>query len=233
MEQLSAKLPQGMTYEWSGQSYQEIKAGQQAPYIFALSVVVVFLFLAALYESWSVPFAVMLAVPLGVLGALLATWLLGMAIPGMTNDVYFQIGLIALIGLAAKNAILIVEFAKQRHDSGLSPAEAALEAAHLRFRPIVMTSMAFILGVVPLVLSTGAGAASRRSIGTGVFGGMIMATALAVVFVPLFYVLIMNLGRKGATSRETERYTGNGELAGEILEPLPPASAGPMGKVPS
>jgi hydrophobe/amphiphile efflux-1 (HAE1) family protein len=235
MERLSAKLPQGMTYEWSGQSYQEIKAGQQAPYIFALSVVVVFLFLAALYESWSVPFAVMMAVPLGMLGALLATWLLGMVIPGMTNDVYFQIGLIALIGLAAKNAILIVEFAKQRYDHGLSAAEAALEAARLRFRPIVMTSMAFILGVVPLVLSTGAGAASRRAIGTGVFGGMIMATALAVVFVPLFYVLIMNAARplRGGVFTGEPVAAGDGDASGEVVKPLPSASGGPMGRVPS
>jgi hydrophobe/amphiphile efflux-1 (HAE1) family protein len=242
MQQLSAELPTGMSYEWSGQSYQEIKAGQQAPYIFALSMVVVFLFLAALYESWAVPFAVMLVVPLGVLGALLATWLLGMLIPGMTNDVYFQIGLIALIGLAAKNAILIVEFAKQRYDGGRSPADAALEAARLRFRPIVMTSLAFILGVVPLVLSTGAGASARRAIGTGVFGGMISATALAVVFVPLFYVLVMKLAQRGAPSRTT---TGAGDATvggdgvvtgGSIAPPRPAAPAvppAPAGKAPS
>jgi HAE1 family hydrophobic/amphiphilic exporter-1/multidrug efflux pump len=160
----------------------------------------------------------------------------------MTNDVYFQIGLIALIGLAAKNAILIVEFAKQRYDGGRSPADAALEAARLRFRPIVMTSLAFILGVVPLVLSTGAGASARRAIGTGVFGGMISATALAVVFVPLFYVLVMKLAQRGAPSRTT---TGAGDATvggdgvvtgGSIAPPRPAAPAvppAPAGKAPS
>jgi hydrophobe/amphiphile efflux-1 (HAE1) family protein len=226
MRQLSeTTLPKGMSYEWSGQSYQEIKAGQQAPYIFALSVVVVFLFLAALYESWAVPFAVMLVVPLGVLGALLATWLLGMLIPGMTNDVYFQIGLIALIGLAAKNAILIVEFAKQRYDGGQSAVDAALEAARLRFRPIIMTSLAFILGVVPLVLSTGAGASARRAIGTGVFGGMITATALAVLFVPLFYVLVMKVAqrplREGAVADEPKGDAGRTGKALGSAEKVP------------
>jgi len=148
----------------------------------------VFLVLAAQYERWGVPFGVILAVPFGVFGALSAVWL-----RSMSNDIYFQIGLVTLIGLAAKNAILIVEFANHRYESGVSMRDAAIEAAQLRFRPIIMTSMAFILGVVPLVLATGAGAASRRSIGTGVFGGMLSATFLAVFFVPLFFVVIRTL----------------------------------------
>jgi HAE1 family hydrophobic/amphiphilic exporter-1/multidrug efflux pump len=145
----------------------------------------VFLVLAAQYESWTVPFAVILAVPFGVFGALAAVWVAGLA-----NDIYFQIGLVTLIGLSAKNAILIVEFANKRREAGMSAREAAVEAARLRFRPIIMTSMAFILGVVPLVFAGGAGAASRHSIGTGVFGGMLAATFLAIFFVPLFFVLI-------------------------------------------
>ena len=151
----------------------------------------VFLVLAALYESWSVPFAVILAVPFGIFGALSAVW-----IRGLSNDMYFQIGLVTLIGLAARNAILIVEFANHRYERGMPLVEAALEAVRLRFRPIIMTSMAFILGVVPLVLASGAGAASRHSIGTGVFGGMVAATFLAIFFVPLFFVLIRKLGQR-------------------------------------
>ena len=151
----------------------------------------VFLVLAALYESWSIPFAVILAIPFGILGAFLAIWA-----RDMTNDIYFQIGLVTLIGLAAKNAILIVEFANQRVTAGLSLTEAALDAARLRFRPIIMTSMAFILGVLPLVMASGAGAASRNSIGTGVFGGMLAATFLAIFFVPLFFVMIGKIARR-------------------------------------
>jgi multidrug efflux pump len=151
----------------------------------------VFLVLAAQYESWGVPFAVILAVPFGVFGALVAVWV-GTS-RGMSNDIYFQIGLVTLIGLAAKNAILIVEFANHRYESGVPMRDAAMEAAQLRFRPIIMTSMAFILGVVPLVVATGAGAASRHSIGTGVLGGMLSATFLAIFFVPLFFVLIRSL----------------------------------------
>ena len=144
-----------------------------------------------LYESWSVPFAVILSIPFGILGALLAIWT-----RGLTNDIYFQIGLVTLIGLAAKNAILIVEFANQRYAEGASLADAALDAARLRFRPIIMTSMAFILGVFPLVVASGAGAASRNSIGTGVFGGMLAATFLAIFFVPLFFVVIGKIARR-------------------------------------
>jgi multidrug efflux pump len=186
-------IPQGYGIDWSGISYQERLVGRQSIYAFAFGLLMVFLVLAAQYESWSVPFAVILAVPFGVFGALSAVWL-----RGMNNDIYFQIGLVTLIGLAAKNAILIVEFANHRHEAGMSSAQAAIEAARLRFRPIIMTSMAFILGVVPLVFATGAGAASRRSIGTGVFGGMLAATFLAIFFVPLFFVLIRKLSRRGA-----------------------------------
>ena len=189
-------VPKGYQIDWSGISYQERMVGRQSVYAFAFGLLMVFLVLAAQYESWTVPFAVILAVPFGVFGALSAVWL-----RGMSNDIYFQIGLVTLIGLAAKNAILIVEFANHRHQAGMSPEQAAVEAARLRFRPIIMTSMAFILGVVPLVVATGAGAASRQSIGTGVFGGMLAATFLAIFFVPLFFVVIQKLRRRG-TSHE-------------------------------
>lgn len=178
-------VPQGYRIDWSGISFQERKAGTQSVRAFAFGLLMVFLVLAAQYESWTIPFAVIIAVPFGVFGALSAVWL-----RGMTNDIYFQIGLVTLIGLSAKNAILIVEFASQEYHRGRSLAEAAIDAARLRFRPIIMTSMAFILGVVPLVIATGAGAASRRSIGTGVLGGMLAATFLAIFFVPLFFVVI-------------------------------------------
>ncbi|MGC4096020.1 MAG: multidrug efflux RND transporter permease subunit [Nitrospira sp.] len=183
-------IPQGFDIDWSGISYQERRAGSQSIVAFGFGLLMVFLVLAAQYESWTVPFAVILAVPFGVFGALVAVWLSGMA-----NDIYFQIGLVTLIGLAAKNAILIVEFANQRYMHGLSLKDAAIEAAQLRFRPILMTSLAFILGVVPLVIASGAGAASRHSIGTGVFGGMVAATILAILFVPLFFVLIRRFGK--------------------------------------
>jgi HAE1 family hydrophobic/amphiphilic exporter-1/multidrug efflux pump len=184
--------PQGYGIDWSGISYQERKVGSQSAIAFAFGLLMVFLVLAAQYESWSVPFAVILAVPFGVFGALAAV-----SVRGMTNDIYFQIGLVTLIGLAAKNAILIVEFANHRRAAGMPADEAAIEAARLRFRPIVMTSMAFILGVVPLVLAGGAGAAGRQSIGTGVFGGMLAATFLAIFFVPLFFVTIQRLTKRG------------------------------------
>lgn len=189
MEKLAEEvLPEGMGYEWSGTSYQEIKAGNMAPLIFALSIVFVFLFLAALYESWAMPFMVMLAVPLALLGAMLAQYF-----RGLTNDVYCQIGLVMLIGLASKNAILIVEFAKQRREDGLPVIEAAMQAAMIRLRPILMTAFAFILGVFPLVIASGAGAQSRHSLGTAVFGGMILSTMLSLIVVPVFYVVIENL----------------------------------------
>ncbi|MDP1834983.1 MAG: multidrug efflux RND transporter permease subunit [Chlamydiales bacterium] len=178
-------LPDDMTFAWSGQSYQERASSGAATIILLAGLVVVFLILAALYERWSLPVAILLAVPFGILGALLATWFRGLA-----NDIYFQVGLVTLIGLSAKNAILIVEFALIKEQEGLSSIDAALEAARLRFRAILMTSLTFIFGVIPLVISTGAGAASRHAVGTGVLGGMIGATALAIFFVPLFYVLI-------------------------------------------
>ncbi len=180
--------PRGYGIDWSGISYQEREAGAQSALAFAFALLMIFLVLAAQYESWSVPFVVNLAVPFGVFGALSAVWVRGLA-----NDIYFHISLVTLIGLSAKNAILIVEFANKRFLAGLPVAEAALEGARLRFRPIIMTSMAFILGVTPLVLATGAGAASRHSIGTGVFGGMFAETFLAIFFTPLFFVLIRKL----------------------------------------
>ncbi|HRB97848.1 MAG TPA: multidrug efflux RND transporter permease subunit [Nitrosomonas sp.] len=184
-------VPKGYTIDWSGISLQERKASGQSSLVFAFALLMVFLVLAALYESWSIPFAVILAIPFGILGAFLAIWT-----RDMTNDIYFQIGLVTLIGLAAKNAILIVEFANQRLAAGMSLADAALDAARLRFRPIIMTSLAFILGVLPLVVASGAGAASRNSIGTGVFGGMLAATFLAIFFVPLFFVLVGKIAQR-------------------------------------
>lgn len=193
LEQIASEIliPRGYAIDWSGISFQEKKAGGQSILVFAFALLMVFLVLAALYESWSIPFAVIFAIPFGVFGALLAIWT-----RELTNDIYFQIGLITLIGLAAKNAILIVEFANQRYAAGASLTDAALEAVRLRFRPIIMTSMAFILGVLPLVLASGAGAASRHSIGTGVFGGMLAATFLAILFVPLFFVMVGRLSKK-------------------------------------
>jgi len=190
-------LPQGYRIDWSGISFQERKAGAQSVLAFGFGLLMVFLVLAAQYESWTVPFGVILAVPFGVFGALSAVWL-----RSMNNDIYFQIGLVTLIGLSAKNAILIVEFASQEYHRGRPLVEAAIDAARLRFRPIIMTSMAFILGVLPLVIATGAGAASRRSIGTGVLGGMLAATFLAIFFVPLFFVLIGKINQ-WITGRKT------------------------------
>jgi multidrug efflux pump len=188
IKEVAAKtLPTGYGYEYSGASLQEIKAGSQAPYVIGFGLLVVFLVLAAQYEQWSLPLAVMLAVPLGLLGALAAV-----KIAGRDNDIYFQIGLLTLIGLSAKNAILIVEFCIVLRREGKGIVESAIGAAKIRFRPIIMTSLAFILGVVPLVVSTGAGASGRRSIGTGVFGGMLAATVLAVFFVPLFFVVVQS-----------------------------------------
>ncbi|HEY9094447.1 MAG TPA: efflux RND transporter permease subunit, partial [Hydrogenophaga sp.] len=188
MERLASQLPQGFGYEWTGQTREEKQAGSQAIVLYAFAILAVFLCLAALYESWTIPLSVILVVPLGVLGVLLATLLRGYA-----NDVYFQVGLITIIGLSAKNAILIIEFAKDLQAQGKSLIESALAAAHLRFRPIVMTSLAFTLGVLPLALATGAGSASQRAIGTGVIGGMLTGTVLAVVFVPIFFVVVRSL----------------------------------------
>jgi HAE1 family hydrophobic/amphiphilic exporter-1 len=187
LQDVAAKvLPEGYTYEFSGLSYEEIKAGSTTIYIFLFSITFVFLFLAALYESWSVPFSVLLAVPVGAFGAILAL----VFVPSLTDNVYAQIGLITLIGLAAKNAILIVEFAKVRVDRGEELIKSTLEAVSLRLRPIIMTSLAFILGVLPLVFATGAGAVARRTIGLTVLGGMLAASTLAIFIVPVLFVLI-------------------------------------------
>jgi multidrug efflux pump subunit AcrB len=205
---LQQRAAEGYGFEWSGQSKQEIEAGNTSTVVMALSIVVVFLFLAALYESWAVPFAVLLATPFGFLGALLALKGIWIAF-----NVYGQIGLVTLVGLSAKNAILIVEFAKLNRERGMPIFEAALDAARLRLRPILMTSMAFILGVVPLVLASGAGAASKVSVGVTVFGGMLAATLLTTLAVPAFYVLIQGL---------SERYGG-----------APPAHAPPAPEAPA
>ncbi len=186
MEQLASQLPQGIGYDWTGMSYQERLSGNQAPALYAISLIVVFLCLAALYESWSIPFAVMLVVPLGVIGALIFTTL-----RGLSNDVYFVVGLLTTIGLSAKNAILIVEFAKDLMEKeGKGLVEATLEATRMRLRPILMTSLAFILGVLPLAISTGAGSGAQNAVGTGVMGGMVTATVLAIFFVPVFFVVV-------------------------------------------
>jgi len=203
MEEVASKLPPGFGFEWSGTSKEERLSGSQAPFLFGLSVVAVFLCLAALYESWSIPVAVILVVPIGILGALAAVTL-----RGFPNDVYFKVGLIVIIGLAAKNAILIIQFARDLQDKGHDLIDATLEACRLRFRPILMTSIAFVLGVLPLAISTGAGANGRRAIGTGVMGGMIAATVLAVFFVPVFYVVVRRIfpghARKAAANEENQ-----------------------------
>ncbi|MGN6553817.1 MAG: efflux RND transporter permease subunit, partial [Verrucomicrobiota bacterium] len=191
MESMANQLPKGISYEWTGQSFEERLAGAQAPMLYLLSLLVVFLCLAALYESWTIPFSVILVVPLGILGALLAATL-----RGLPNDVYFKVGLLTTVGLATKNAILIIEYAKDLQSAGRDVVEAVLEAVHLRLRPILMTSLAFILGVMPLVLTRGAGSASQNAIGTGVAGGMFAATALGIFMVPVFYVVVMRLFKR-------------------------------------
>jgi multidrug efflux pump len=192
MEELVAQLPSGFGFEWTGLSREEKQAGKQAPLLYAISILAVFLCLAALYESWLIPFSVILVVPLGVLGALIAAKLFG-----LSNDVYFQVGLLTTVGLASKNAILIVEFAREQYERGVSLLDAVLEASHLRLRPIIMTSMAFLFGVLPLALSTGAGAASRNAIGIGVSGGLLASTFLVIFFVPVFFVVVVGkLGKR-------------------------------------
>ena len=211
MQRLAAQLPPGFAYEWTGQSREELLSGSTVFVLIGFALLAVFLALAALYESWSIPVSVLLVVPLGVLGSLLAA-----SMRGMSNDVYFKVGLITIIGLAAKNAILIVEFAKDLQAQGKSPMEAALEAAHLRFRPIIMTSLAFILGVLPLVIASGAGAASQRAIGTGVMGGMITATALGVIFVPVFFVVIRGFFK--GSKRQNELYAHHQDTGSVVKE---------------
>ncbi|AFJ47932.1 multidrug efflux RND transporter permease subunit AcrB [Shimwellia blattae] len=202
MEELVSKLPTGIGYDWTGMSYQERLSGNQAPSLYAISLIVVFLCLAALYESWSIPFSVMLVVPLGVVGALLAA-----SLRGMNNDVYFQVGLLTTIGLSAKNAILIVEFAKDLMEKeGKGLIEATLDAVRMRLRPILMTSLAFILGVMPLVISSGAGSGAQNAVGTGVMGGMVTATVLAIFFVPVFFVVVRRrFSRKGEDIEHTHK----------------------------
>ena len=206
MERLAAQLPAGFAYEWTGQSREERLSGSTATILFAFSLLSVFLCLAALYESWSIPLSVILIVPLGVVGVVA-----GISLRGLENDVYFKVGLITIIGLSAKNAVLIIEFAKDLHAQGKSVVDAVLEAAHLRFRPIVMTSMAFILGVLPLVLATGAGSASQRAIGTGVFSGMLSATTLAVFFVPIFFVLVRRVFKGSERQRKLYAHEAEGQ----------------------
>jgi multidrug efflux pump len=188
LQRLAEQLPPGVGIEWTGLSREERLSGSQATILLVFSLLAVFLCLAALYESWTIPVAVLLVVPLGILGSLL-----GANLRDMPNDVYFKVGLITIMGLSAKNAILIIEFAKELHEQGMSLIEATLRACHLRFRPIIMTSLAFILGVLPLVLASGPGSASQRAIGTGVMSGMIAATVLAVFFVPVFFVVVRRL----------------------------------------
>ena len=199
VEALAKKLPPGVGISWTGLSYEERLSGSQAPALYAISLLMVFLCLAALYESWSIPIAVMLVVPLGIIGALMAT-----SLRGLSNDVYFQVGLLTTIGLASKNAILIVEFAKELHEQGRTLTEAAIEACRMRLRPIIMTSLAFVLGVIPLAISTGAGSGSQHAIGTGVIGGMITATVLAVFWVPLFFVAVSSFGSKKDSEKKVD-----------------------------
>jgi multidrug efflux pump len=201
MEDLAAQLPPGFGFEWTGLSFQERQSGAQAPLLYALSILVVFLCLAALYESWSVPIAVMLVVPLGVLGAVVFA-----SLRGLSNDVYFQVGLLTTIGLSAKNAILIVEFAKSLYEEGMSLFDATMEAVRMRLRPIIMTSLAFMLGVTPLVLSSGAGSGSQNAIGTGVFGGIFSATVLAIFFIPVFFLLVFSLSHRMSKGSATQAH---------------------------
>jgi hydrophobe/amphiphile efflux-1 (HAE1) family protein len=207
MEAAVTKLPKGVSYEWTGLSFEEVRSGSQAPALYAISLIIVFLCLAALYESWSIPFSVMLVVPLGIIGTITATlW------RGLANDVFFQVGLLTTVGLSAKNAILIVEFALENHKRGMHLIEATVAAARQRLRPILMTSMAFILGVLPLAIATGAGAGGRIAIGTGVIGGMLTATVLAVFLVPVFFVSVRSVFGDRRRSEES---------------PLPPQSPSP------
>ncbi|MDB5654893.1 MAG: multidrug efflux transporter permease subunit, partial [Tardiphaga sp.] len=201
MSEMASKLPAGIGYEWTGLSYEELQAGSQTTALYSISAIVILFCLAALYESWPIPFAVMLVVPLGVIGAIIATLTRGLA-----NDVYFQVGLLTTVGLAIKNAILIVEFAKEFFEEGASLRDAAIKAAQERLRPILMTSLAFVCGVFPLAIATGAGAASRVAIGTAVVGGMVTATMLAIFFVPVFFVTVLGLFKvkpKGHPAPET------------------------------
>jgi multidrug efflux pump len=212
IEAIAAKLPAGIGYEWTGLSLQERQSGSQAPILYGISILVVFLCLAALYESWSIPFSVIMVVPLGILGALLAATL-----RGLENDVFFQVGLLTTVGLSAKNAILIVEFARDLRSQGRTTVEAAMEAARQRLRPILMTSLAFILGVLPLAISNGAGSASQHAIGTGVIGGMLTATFLAIFMIPMFFVVISKISH----DKGTPAHNHDGDNGGQGGTPAP------------
>lgn len=220
MEAMIAKLPAGISYEWTGLSLEEKKSGAQAPMLYAISILVVFLCLAALYESWSIPFAVLLVIPLGVLGAVIFT-----GARGLSNDIYLQVGLLTVVGLSAKNAILIIEFAKERQDTGHSLFDAVTVAARQRLRPIIMTSLAFGMGVVPLFLATGAGSGSQRAIGTSVLGGVVTATILGVFFIPMFYVWIRSIFKDKSTPP-----TGGLDMPGDkaALTPMSPMPSEPI-----
>lgn len=210
MQEMQGKLPAGTSLEWTGLSYEERLSGGQAPALYGLSLLIVFLCLAALYESWSVPIAVILVVPLGVLGAVLAA-----ALTGLNNDIYLQVGLITTIGVSAKNAILIVEFAEERVLAGMNAFDAAIEAARLRLRPILMTSLAFGFGVMPLAISTGAGAGGQNAIGRAVVGGMLSATVLAIFFVPMFFVVVARLFNHGQEDESKPRLNKDVEPEGD------------------
>ena len=188
MEEIAEKLPQGIGYEWTGLSYQERMSSSQGPLLYAFSIIVIFLCLAALYESWTVPISILLVLPIGIFGAALATWS-----RGLYNDVYFQIGFLTTLGLTTKNAILIAQFAKERMAQGTGLIAATVEAARLRLRPIIMTSLAFFFGVLPLAIATGAGAGAMKAIGTTVAGGMLTATIIAIFYIPLFFVIITQI----------------------------------------
>jgi HAE1 family hydrophobic/amphiphilic exporter-1 len=203
MEELANQLPRGVGYDWTGLSYQERMATSQAPLLYAFSILVIFLCVAALYESWAIPMANLLMLPLGLFGAALATWL-----RGFPNDVYFQIGFLTTLGLTTKNAILIIQFAKDRISAGAGVVEATLEAARLRLRPVIMTSLAFFFGVLPLAIASGAGAGAMKAIGTAVAGGMLSATFIDLFFIPLFFVMIYRLFRR-------ERGTGSDSVQAE------------------
>lgn len=212
MEQVAGTLPAGYGYEWTGLSYQEVTTRGRAGLILLLAIVFVFLVLAAQYESWTVPFAVILVVPIGIFGAFLAQW-----IRGLDNNVYAQIGLVMLVGLSAKNAILIVEYAKVRYDRGLRLNEAAAEGSRIRLRPILMTSFAFIFGVLPLMIATGAGSAARHALGTSVFGGMIAATVLGVLFIPVLFVVSEAITERRKRAEAARATVGVGRGASDRL----------------
>jgi HAE1 family hydrophobic/amphiphilic exporter-1 len=203
MEQLAARLPQGIGFDWTGLSYQERMATAQGPILYAFSIFVIFLCVAALYESWTIPFVNLLMLPLGVFGAILAT-----SLRGLPNDVYFQIGFLTTLGLSTKNAILIIQFIKERLQHGESLVDATLGAAKTRFRPVMMTSMAFFFGVLPLAIATGAGAGAMKAIGTAVCGGMLSATFIDLIFIPMFFVLVSHLFSRKKRQPAPEQHTG-------------------------